>query len=280
MYGGDSRHQLQAENLLMEQQRQNVLIGAGAPASIALSNANAFSSANRSSGTTLQFEGNQSIFNQSGQSLEGRIASPADLLSGDVGLRSSSALASEPKEEAKVARLPARENADEDDEDGDVSDQDEDALDDEAFYRKRNSVETVEDLRLQNETFPVKLYRMLYEVEKNGKADIVSFLPHGRSFAIHKQNEFATILPGYFATDRMASFQRQLNLYGFRRITDGKDKGAFFHEKFTLGKRSLCKKIKRKRGNRRSSSSLRRGSQASSSSTSMASQQGQHQHGS
>lgn len=105
------------------------------------------------------------------------------------------------------------------DEEGE-SDREEDALSDDAYYKKRNKVETIEDLRLQNETFPVKLYRMLYEVEKDGKADVVSFLPHGRSFYIHKQNEFGLILPKYFSTDRMASFQRQLNLYGFRRITE------------------------------------------------------------
>ena len=54
-------------------------------------------------------------------------------------------------------------------EEGGPSDREEDALDDDAYYKKRNKVETIEDLRLQNETFPVKLYRMLYEVQKDGK---------------------------------------------------------------------------------------------------------------
>ena len=100
--------------------------------------------------------------------------------------------------------------ADSDEDDSGASDCEEDALDDDAFYHKRNTVSTVEDLHLQNETFPVKLYRMLYEVEKDGKADVVSFLPHGRAFSIHKQDEFSKVLPKYFATDRMASFQRQV----------------------------------------------------------------------
>jgi hypothetical protein len=100
---------------------------------------------------------------------------------------------------------------------------------------------------------------MLYEVSKNGHAGTVSFLPHGRAFMIHKQKEFTSILPAYFSTDRMSSFQRQLNLYGFRRITtEGKDKGAFFHEKFINGKRSLTKQIQRRRGNRKVSSNIRR----------------------
>jgi hypothetical protein len=41
--------------------------------------------------------------------------------------------------------------------------------------------------------------------------------------------------------------QRQLNLYGFRRIGEGPDKGGYIHEHFLRGKKSLCKKIKRKK---------------------------------
>jgi hypothetical protein len=34
---------------------------------------------------------------------------------------------------------------------------------------------------------------------------------------------------------------------GFRRITDGRDKGGYFHEFFLKGRKGLCKKIKRKK---------------------------------
>jgi hypothetical protein len=44
----------------------------------------------------------------------------------------------------------------------------------------------------------------------------------------------------------LASFQRQLNLYGFRRISEGKEKGGYFHKDFFKGKRSLARKIRRK----------------------------------
>jgi hypothetical protein len=74
----------------------------------------------------------------------------------------------------------------------------------------------------QNETFPFKLYRMLKQAEEDGQDDIVSFFPHGAAFAIHKPQEFVSeIMPKYFTTSRMSSFQRQLNLYGFRRVADG-----------------------------------------------------------
>jgi hypothetical protein len=43
----------------------------------------------------------------------------------------------------------------------------------------------------------------------------------------------------------MASFQRQLNLYGFRRIPKGADVGAYYHPKFQKGKRELVSEIKR-----------------------------------
>ena len=99
-----------------------------------------------------------------------------------------------------------------------------------------------------SDTFPFKLYRMLAEAENDKKDDIVSFFPHGRAFAIHKPRDFVTeIMPKYFTTSRMSSFQRQLNLYGFRRITEGVDKGGYFHENFLKGRKSLCGKIKRKK---------------------------------
>ena len=41
----------------------------------------------------------------------------------------------------------------------------------------------------------------------------------------------------------------------FSSYCRGKDKGAFFHEKFQHGKRSLCRKIHRKRASRKSSAS-------------------------
>jgi hypothetical protein len=44
---------------------------------------------------------------------------------------------------------------------------------------------------------------------------------------------------------RFSSFQRQLNLYEFMRITDGPDKGAYFHELFHRGRPVLASQIRR-----------------------------------
>lgn len=40
--------------------------------------------------------------------------------------------------------------------------------------------------------FPVKLHMMLSELEKDGKADVVGWSPHGRAFHVHKQEKFVT----------------------------------------------------------------------------------------
>lgn len=93
--------------------------------------------------------------------------------------------------------------------------------------------------------FPVKLHEMLDSVEDFGHGDIVSWQPHGRCFVVHKPREFKELIPKYFKLSKMASFQRQLNLYGFTRLTRGRDKGGYYHEFFLRGKKFLCHNIHR-----------------------------------
>jgi len=96
--------------------------------------------------------------------------------------------------------------------------------------------------------FPVKLHSMLDAIERDGYAHIVSWQPHGRCFVVHKPKEFVShIMPKYFKQSKMASFQRQLNLYGFSRLTSGLDKGGYYHELFLRGKVSLAYDINRMR---------------------------------
>lgn len=106
-------------------------------------------------------------------------------------------------------------------------------------------------------TFPQKLHQMLTDLEKEeGGTEIASFLPSGRAFVIHKPTEFVeTIMPKYFRMSRFSSFQRQLNLYEFMRITDGPDKGAHFHEFFIRGRPVLASQIRRAKTKSASSSS-------------------------
>ena len=96
-------------------------------------------------------------------------------------------------------------------------------------------------------TFPQKLHQMLSDLERQeGGAEIASFLPHGRAFAIHKPREFVKhVMPKYFRMSRFSSFQRQLNLYDFQRITEGPDKGSYYHELFVQGRPILSTMMKR-----------------------------------
>lgn len=134
--------------------------------------------------------------------------------------------------------------------DAESSDDDEEEhLDDDEYFKAQAGEPGADGgYPVAREAFPIKLYRILYEAEKNKQDDIISFFPHGRAFAVHKSKEFTRdIMPKYFPAGRMNTFLKQLNLYGFRRITEGRDKGGYFHKDFLKGKRHLCKKIKRKK---------------------------------
>lgn len=97
-------------------------------------------------------------------------------------------------------------------------------------------------------SFPTKLFKLLESASDEGFEDVISFLPHGKGFMIHKPERFSEeILPKCFKTGRLSSFHRQLNLYGFKRITYGADTGAFFHEHFNREDETVVAKIERKK---------------------------------
>jgi hypothetical protein len=86
---------------------------------------------------------------------------------------------------------------------------------------------------------------MLENSEKQNYCHIVSWMPHGRAFKIHKEDEFITkIMPRYFKA-KIGSFRRWLRAWGFCRITEGKDRGAWYHQYFVRGVTSLCQHLSR-----------------------------------
>mmetsp|Transcript_42900 Transcript_42900/g.103787 ORF Transcript_42900/g.103787 Transcript_42900/m.103787 type:complete len:695 (+) Transcript_42900:239-2323(+) len=104
--------------------------------------------------------------------------------------------------------------------------------------------------RTPNAAFPLKLHETLSQIENDGHDDIIGWMPHGRSFKIHKQKEFAEIiLPRYFVMTKKSSFLRQLNLYGFNRFSAGPDQGSYYHEKFLRGMKFLCRRMTRQKVN-------------------------------
>ena len=97
--------------------------------------------------------------------------------------------------------------------------------------------------------FPVKLFYMLEHIDLHEPelSSIISWQPHGRCFITHnplKMEEL--ILPRFFKQKQYASFRRQLNLWGFSRISQkGTDGGAYYHELFLRSKPYLCRDMKR-----------------------------------
>ena len=96
--------------------------------------------------------------------------------------------------------------------------------------------------------FPMKLHDMLEHIEllEPELAHVVTWQSHGRCFIVHKPKVFAEhVLARFFQQKKYASFQRQLNLYGFNRITKGPDRGSYYHELFLRGKKFLSRGISR-----------------------------------
>jgi len=112
--------------------------------------------------------------------------------------------------------------------------------------------------------FPMRLHALLADPTVR---DVISWLPHGRSFVILRPDVFATrVLPRYFAPEgsnspnarqggmckvkpyggsvhKYPSFTRKLNRWGFRQISRGADAGAFFHELFRRDDLEACRSM-------------------------------------
>lgn len=119
------------------------------------------------------------------------------------------------------------------------------------------------------EMFPMRLHALLADPTVR---DVISWLPHGRSFVVLRPDIFAThVLPRYFAPEgsnslnakflnavpadgtsgvilsqmkgvhKYPSFTRKLNRWGFRQISRGPDSGAFCHDLFQRDDPELCR---------------------------------------
>jgi HSF-type DNA-binding len=91
-------------------------------------------------------------------------------------------------------------------------------------------------------SFPYKLHKMLELAEDRGYSDIISWLPNGLAFRVHKRDELLrTMVPGFFRQTRYKSFLRQLNMWGFARMVGG----AYCHAYFRRDRPELCHHLTR-----------------------------------
>ncbi|XP_071857560.1 heat shock factor protein isoform X2 [Bombus fervidus] len=111
---------------------------------------------------------------------------------------------------------------------------------------------TIPELGTSVPAFLAKLWKL---VEDSDTDDLICWSPSGRSFFIRNQAQFAReLLPHYYKHNNMASFIRQLNMYGFHKkvsvefggLKCDKDEMEFAHQFFCKGHPYLVEHIKRK----------------------------------
>ncbi|XP_017285207.1 heat shock factor protein 1 isoform X2 [Kryptolebias marmoratus] len=101
--------------------------------------------------------------------------------------------------------------------------------------------------------FLTKLWTLVEDPETD---PLICWSPSGTSFHVFDQGRFAKeVLPKFFKHNNMASFIRQLNMYGFRKVVHieqgglvkpEKDDTEFQHPFFVRGQEQLLENIKRK----------------------------------
>ena len=81
-------------------------------------------------------------------------------------------------------------------------------------------------------------------------SDILAWLDHGNGFVIIQKRRFALeVMPRHFGgrasgVAKFTSFTRKLNRWGFKRISKGKEMGAYYHDDFRRGDFGQCARMR------------------------------------
>lgn len=111
-------------------------------------------------------------------------------------------------------------------------------INDNSYYPDEEDIDPVKMLG-----FPLKLQEML---SRDELSDIISWMPHGRAWKVHKPKAFEEkVIPQFFVCCKYSSFVRQANGWGFRRMSQGADRNAYYHRYFLRGRADLCRLMKR-----------------------------------
>lgn len=101
---------------------------------------------------------------------------------------------------------------------------------------------------VSGDTFPTKLHKLLSYAEKTGLEHIISWLPGSNNFKVHNKELFvAEVMPNFFSSSDYKTFQRNLNLWGFRTVSKGVRKGQCSHEQFVRNDIERCRRMVRVR---------------------------------
>ncbi|KAJ3706641.1 hypothetical protein LUZ61_010346 [Rhynchospora tenuis] len=89
--------------------------------------------------------------------------------------------------------------------------------------------------------FLTKTYQL---VDDHSIDDVISWNTDGTSFVVWRPAEFARdVLPRFFKHSNLSSFVRQLNTYGFRKVSD---RWEFTNENFRRNEKRLLRDIRRR----------------------------------
>lgn len=80
---------------------------------------------------------------------------------------------------------------------------------------------------------PQAFARKLYEILTTESTDVIAWNAQGTAFHVKDVDTFSEqTLTRYYRHSKFSSFQRQLNLYSFRKIVKGPDTGGYAHPMF------------------------------------------------
>ena len=99
----------------------------------------------------------------------------------------------------------------------------------------------------RHENFPEKLFRIVTDLENEGRADIATFVGNeDPGFYLNNPPAFEKeIMPRYFRGSKLTTFRRQLVFYSFFRSKTGRHQGAFVNPFFIRGRSDLLSQIVR-----------------------------------
>ena len=95
---------------------------------------------------------------------------------------------------------------------------------------------------------PSRFVSVIYDVVSKLDELIGGWTASGESFESRDSARFCSeVLAKYFRHANMASFSRQLNLYGFTKVRSNREANEFRHDLFKRGYPELLSMLKRKR---------------------------------